>query len=512
MRIYRLRYKNLRGRSTSVNKKDGKPKYIPFSLFRPNTKDTDQAAEGPKPGKGYPVLERQSPKLALRPCHSVLCGENGVGKSVVLQIIAALAFLPLMKPRHPAYGLAPPGEESVNANETFVEITLAVKGPNGKVLAGRVQLWCPKDIASNITETLISGDGFEHWTWAASSDDLAKRLIQIAIANHPLTEGQWKIFENTYPENEWGWHLYEPKLWPEGDFRHKAGASPDLTLRANTYRARLLQQLDEASGAKTLELIKAKLAAIGTVVYVNTDLDEHGMGLHICESPKNIKRDLPAIFHYRIPATCAPKWTARNIEEIALDWEAVFSRRDVNGKVEKRWVGPKSIRMAEDIGIETFDRNAAPYDPNHLSSGQNEVLTISLLANSAHLTNCVLLCDEPELHLTGRAASQFFRQLSILCDRFDMQTAIATHAFSAALCQFVLVYNVGRHDNEDSWKPSRERFRLTNLIWGAADGFIDIDTKITAFVEKEAEEMSKTIDKAKEYAAFIDQTGDIPSG
>lgn len=452
------------------------------------------------PAQGYPLLPRGPDKPPLQPSHSVLCGSNGVGKSVVLQVLACLAFLPLMRPKCDFEKMADIDEEIVAKDETFVEITLAVKQPAGVPLVGRVQLWCPSEVACDITDTLISGSNFEKWVWAAESADLAKRLIQIAIANHPMTDDQWETFKQNYPEKSWGWTEYEPSRWPEKETPYKAGASPDPTLRARTYRARLLEELDNAKGTKAREAIKENLGKIGTVVYVNTDLDDHGMGLHICESPKNLIRDFSAIFHHRIPASNRKAGLARAHDRVADDWKWVFVDHDETGRNQDTGHPTKlelsAERSAVEIGDRAGDQALEPYSPKHLSSGQNEAMTISILINSTHLQNCVILFDEPELHLSPTSTQKFFERLSMLCDRFDMQTAIATHAFSAPL------YQLATHPREKG-KVLQNRMRLTKLSWNAAGKEVNPLTNITEFVDQEARRIDVSLARARMAASVL---------
>ena len=205
-----------------------------------------------------------------------------------------------------------------------------------------------------------------------------------------------------------------------------------------TPRANALFNWDKAD-LKEKSSINSNLSKNGTIFYINTDQNSFGIGTSIFESPKDMKSDAGEICHFRLPMTDI-EGSLRGLHEsspghrsklrsINYYWEKIFgSISTQTGEfISTRW---KSIHFDDDGECEAtlISRSGEEFKPIYLSSGENEAFFVLATIISCRLHNCVVLLDEPELHMSHETQLRYYRVLRELGEKFRIQFIIATHS------------------------------------------------------------------------------------
>jgi hypothetical protein len=335
----------------------------------------------------------------LRPLSTVIVGSNGNGKSMALESLTLPTLMSRMRRGVPdGYKNNSSIYTSINIElKVFADDTNRMLPSDGK--PGKVTFYALASVASELTLTLSSGvhlcrrirefgsisdkivtiDG----AWYYECDDIAleKRLIELSIANHPLG-------------------LIDDK-------------PNDISTDEYVKKCRQTERFREIEIESTPNSVKSLVRRfLGTTMLINTDLNTYGIGLHLLESPKNLRADLASVFHFRLPTTTT-SGRLNNLDKIAKDWRKVFQ----TGKDFSFENVTCNDDGTTDIVIRRNEENdEEPINIHFLSSGQNEVFTILAAILGCRLEHSVLLLDEPELHLSHDSARRFYRVLASYTD------------------------------------------------------------------------------------------------
>lgn len=208
---------------------------------------------------------------------------------------------------------------------------------------------------------------------------------------------------------------------------------------------------------RTRSAIESKeIECPGSTFYLNTDMYEFGAGLDVRESPKDLQKHLVDVMIRRLQivhpssiptnriclAECFTTDTKKKVENsefIKSAWDEIFACRtnlDASGLVFDNdellksghsfgyWqLEYKNGRFSWDINIAGQTRKGI------VSSGENQALFIlSMLANFGQSGSCIII-DEPELHLSFSVGSKL---VSFIIDNFGInairsQVIMVTH-------------------------------------------------------------------------------------
>lgn len=175
------------------------------------------------------------------------------------------------------------------------------------------------------------------------------------------------------------------------------------------------------------ELPESTRALPGFVSYINTDMYEWGTGLDLRESPKQLREDLTRVIHRRLQLTRRgvdingrPEFRLRSADDVFKQWKKLFNG---SGTPDLTAVSHHPERPGEPwsvrIGGQTSD---------FASSGENQVFFLLSLTACLHPHGSCLLLDEPELHLSFAASRNLLEHLQHLARDNDCQILVVSHA------------------------------------------------------------------------------------
>lgn len=395
------------------------------------------------------------------PTHTVIVGENGIGKSTFLEALTLPSYVCVMK-----WSDTPPdyNEEEI----AIIDIKMMLSdcsidednNVNNDGSEGTVVFFRKKDEAAFITEHLTDENQIQEWYWYADTStklgqDFKIGLLQQSIANHPpKPAGDDDDLVVAFRENrsqegcEVSGTLRCRKLrhWDKqkrdlNDAMHDARAiRPTETQtmrkdRLNKEKTKTITALSKVNNDR-----RTDMSSIGNIYYINTDQNTYGIGNHILESAKNIPANLAKIFHQRLPATELTEvadedgtWNGqlRDLGEINHAWQSIFGKPlDGSTQAQKMQRAITSVRCNSD-GVTKFEMmgfSPKPYRPKYLSSGENEAFFVLATIVSCKLYNCVVLLDEPELHMHLKQQIKYYICLKEIFATYNIQAIIISHS------------------------------------------------------------------------------------
>ncbi len=353
------------------------------------------------------------------PLHTVVVGENGAGKSTVLEALTLPSHVNVM-----AVGSKNPWDDEA-LSVVKIRMRLSDGANNGEGTEGVVFFSRAKDDAQYLTDHLADDDEISQWSvWVAERyADFLEGLKAQATFNRPSMDASSESIEK----------LHEAYRANRGDGDGRSG----------TGRSQALAQWDEADQEEADQEsektnIDRKLKRQGNIFYINTDQNTFGCGNHILESAKNFPADAAKIFHYRLPGTTADG-SLRSLDEINKYWRKIFAvKQERGGGLAPVWSHRRVNELTCDhaTGVTKINMNGHRkdhnYDPKYLSSGENEAFFVLSTIVSCRLFNCVLLLDEPELHMHFEQQIKYYRQLHKIFKAFKIQAIVITHSHFVA--------------------------------------------------------------------------------
>ena len=369
------------------------------------------------------TIFRCQEEIQFMPGINIVRGENGVGKTTVLEFASLIGHVTLMQraETHDDDGV---NVRIVldNTDRTFLKY---VKENEGAIFeeSGRSQEFTA--FAQALVRAKIDRKAFA--TIDQDIHELSLRFQFIdAQSNHlkDVLSRDQKIAEfiRVHGDNT---HILAIKLlncWTRPFCTSGAAKPPGpWTITPRTIRAYSgLVDACEANGNQQ----KSAVPACGAAFYINTDMYEFGAGLDVRESPKELKEHLSTTLINRLQLLrptgngvaagvdyCqqfAPN-VARNLhgfDELSRLWGEVFEHHHPLRSFQA--TKPDAAQSDKfNWTIEIGTQRAGQF----VSSGENQALFIlSLLCNVASAGSCVMI-DEPELHLTFSAGTRLLNTI-----------------------------------------------------------------------------------------------------
>lgn len=372
------------------------------------------------------------------PTSTMILGGNGVSKSTFLEGIALLSHVNVMglcKDNDPR-SVEEPSYFEVKICLTFDKNT--IETPKDKEDTGSKKERDKKD-----RDLRNGAKDFITFVFAAREDENSNKfsheiasLLSSHIVDQDKIKKHWCVYYPYKEEEKDRINKYLETLTynrPPHPISNSINTIEELNklseLNRQTGRAKKLFELDDTNG------LYEELAKNGTVVFINTDLNDFGLGLNIFESPKNIKSDLPSVIHHRLPCTLKDG-SLRDLKKLSSYWRKIFkyseNKNTILSNKEKRGREIKNVQCKEgDDGkiyaIFEIENNYGEIKSiETLSSGENEIFFVLSTIISLKLHNSVLLLDEPELHLSLEKLHLYYDAIFHLAYEFDLQLIIVT--------------------------------------------------------------------------------------
>jgi len=391
--------------------------------------------------------------FAFCPGINVIRGQNGIGKTMILEYASLLGHLSALEIKSP-----------LDAGDLLMQVKLSAK--DVEFLDGLDRLKDRGEAASAFHDALAS----------ISANLPGLKLAWKAIKDSKASTGPFEI-RFTFSNREHG--VLKEMLADEARLNAGVSLSGDanqlLVLRALNLWSR--PRAHDKGYLPTPRFIQDNgrspdWASPATSFYVNTDMYDFGIGLDIRESPKDLKKNMTEVFLERLQLVqCEPSkisikrrvaaaYTINEGRPLLCDM-ALKSEYDTTGEVKRIGAWSRVFRDPNGIaGSEREDQGGRGYksgkvfrrsdtaasggDIDHdfrwafhigdrqdvaefVSSGENQALFIlSVLHGLAKQGSCMIF-DEPELHLTFGAGTSLMDEIFDHANRAQAQAIIVTH-------------------------------------------------------------------------------------
>jgi hypothetical protein len=189
----------------------------------------------------------------------------------------------------------------------------------------------------------------------------------------------------------------------------------------------------------------------GPIGYINTDMYDFGAGLDIRESPKELREHmtrtlvdrLQVVDNIRDASRPAPSNRIKNsgdefpimrLPQVQAGWEHLFGDNH-ELKTQKAYSRNGDLHWCEEEYLQEF-----------VSSGENQAFFLLCYLENLHWNGSILVLDEPEIHLSIRAASRLISKIIEYAHKRQTQIIIVTHLphlyYSAAVgnYEYDLIY------------------------------------------------------------------------
>lgn len=202
----------------------------------------------------------------------------------------------------------------------------------------------------------------------------------------------------------------------------------------------------------------------GVVGYVNTDMYDFGAGIDIRESPKELREKMSETLVDRLQIvgnlgnslTAPLKPVVKSMsnshfdlnrkKEVSDCWAHVFGKSHPMRTGSARTDGLGEIHWCSDDGVAEF-----------ISSGENQAFFLLAYLQNLHPPGSILIIDEPEIHLSIKAASALMKEILRICCERKTQVIIITHL------PHLYRKHVRANFDWDSFDDDRQNYRLLYL-------------------------------------------------
>jgi len=393
----------------------------------------------------------------------VLFGSNGAGKTTVLEAVSTIGHLPCL----PIWDFAT-GEISASLLREVTGTSHEFAGQHWSSLLVN----CPADPYQGLRPWL-DASRLKNWGYGAFLINLVDEedLIEFAVVvkarkSTAKTEGNATLTPILSQDSGRALHevsiagKFDPTSTfslgaaTEGEQRQADDFSLEQDMIVLPGSKRAFRVLNEAVLRGRTFMIRGKsesldgnpswgdsletATGVRRVTYINSDLNDFGRGNDLRESPKLLTRsfDRSLTDRLQIPFEEGKYRYTEQLNEILTDtlpddqlgYSDVWALREPLREVQIRQTSEGKI----DFRIE---KGNFSIQPETLSAGENEIVFLSLAVQSAVRSGdagarCIVLLDEPDLHLDHSARERFLIALLKATDR-NGQTLIASHSAAA---------------------------------------------------------------------------------
>ncbi|NBB16422.1 AAA family ATPase [Caulobacter sp. SLTY] len=237
--------------------------------------------------------------------------------------------------------------------------------------------------------------------------------------------------------------------------------------------------------------------APGVVSYINTDMYDWGTGLDIRESPKDFSDSLTRVLIARLQALnfdsqarrgpvglpeAGPRLLINYVQEggapnaIKPQWDYLFpsvAKRLRDDALHNDEIRDRKLHLV--YGSTGWEVKIGTQDRTFLSSGENQALFLLTMLFSVAPPGSCLLIDEPELHFSVSVAARMIDLIRVWCRSTNSQAIIVTHA------PFLFTQEIREEPRPTvaltalttvahGWGEGAERDRMTVIYLPAGDG------------------------------------------
>jgi len=373
------------------------------------------------------------------PYFTLLRGQSGAGKSTVLQVLALLGHCNVM--RFEAFD----GDAAEPMWQRYAAFSLVVgKCPLGdnKRLKPLAELW---------RNVLGDREAVEIPVWIRLPHDVDNRdeALDSILSRESLLERFFLLGSQAHVE-------FIQEMIAFSRPRQKTSLEKARVNRLQAYLGQSVSTAPNNLAKEICEVIAAarpeyeapprSLLLTGKegnlddtlpplVCYFNTDVHHAGLGLDIRESPKRLPEEMAELLCRRLQVVDADGRVA-NEKDVRAFWSEVYNdpdslRREAtllikvgNGKEAQIAIIDENL---DDIALEPGSPKARKIIREFVSSGENQILFLSLILGSLRPAGSVLLLDEPDLHMSLPAAMKMYNRLYAKAVSQDMQIITASH-------------------------------------------------------------------------------------
>ncbi len=394
---------------------------------------------------------RQTKSFIFGPYFNLIRGDNGAGKTTVLETIALLGHCSIM-----TY------EESFDINKhkfCYIEYKLIVgecffSDKNNSEIRRLAEIWRDATTKSGDNGT-VTKRPTEISVYIYHKDNKAVNDLKADLKDESKLRTDWRIagderqvaflkrlIEFSRPlQLQSEMDLLTQKI--RETVIHIGHAADQKLLNEEGIAEYAKQIITLATNTKSVYKCPERSRFIGQdvilppfICYFNTDMYHYGIGLDIRESPKHLSQELPGLVRDRLHLVTRGNQMA-NLLRVKDLWTSIF--RGENLKGEAKGVLENIIFENDEATITII--GAGNEVRNFMSSGENQALSLSIPLMVLEPKHSILLLDEPELHLSLPAAVKMYDEVVKRSLIDDIQIITVSH--------LPFVFPQSLHDNDE---------------------------------------------------------------
>ena len=415
----------------------------------------NRTARDPK----YAGETHRDPAAAIRlaPNVTLIRGDNGSGKTVVAEVVSLVGHLSILseKPANEKQG-TPFATVQLRLSDSDIAFLVWLKAfkasPSiGSVTLGERQWTLSRDAERQFRSAFNNfevdfevpkaneaiflefwrkapsrGDGKQDQSLRASHFDI-KRLL---ASDHLLAEHvAFRALNDAHRSLVSA--LQHLIAWSRPKLTGKNSESGPWTLSPRF----ILSQMSRVNGDSLNPDLADHVEGVhppGPIGYINTDMYDFGAGLDIRESPKELREHMTRTLVDRLQVVDnigdelrpAPSKRIKNsggefpimrLPQVLAGWEQLFGESH-ELKTQKAYSRNGDLHWCEEEYLQEF-----------VSSGENQAFFLLCYLENLHWHGSVLVLDEPEIHLSIKAASRLISTIIECAHKRQTQIIIVTH-------------------------------------------------------------------------------------